>query len=133
MKPNSKSEILGLLGLFVLILCAAICCKAKDAIEAVRSRRGMASWYGESYRGRLMANGKPFDPDALTCATWDYAIGAVLLVTRGDREVLVVVTDRGPDFDLVDKGRVIDLSRAAFSMIADPKDGLVEVTICRAD
>jgi rare lipoprotein A (peptidoglycan hydrolase) len=47
--------------------------------------------------------------------------------------VLVVVTDRGPDFDLVDKGRVIDLSRAAFSMIADPKDGLVEVTIRRAD
>ena len=42
---------------------------------------GVASWYGEDHRGKLMANGRPFDPDALTCATWDHPFGTRLKVT----------------------------------------------------
>ena len=91
---------------------------------------GIASWYGESHRGRIMANGKRFDPDALTCACWDYPLGTKLLVSRGRKSVVVTVTDRGPAKHL---GRAIDLSAAAFRRLADPRVGLVVVRIRSLD
>jgi len=41
-----------------------------------------------------MANGKPYDPGAYTCASYDYPFGTVLKVTYEDRSILVRVTDR---------------------------------------
>ena len=87
---------------------------------------GIASWYGESHRGRIMANGKRFDPDRLTCACWDHPLGAKLLVSRGRKSVVVTVTERGPAKHL---GRAIDLSAAAFRRLADLRVGLVKVRI----
>lgn len=74
-----------------------------------------------------MANGKPFNPAALTCASWKYPLGTRLVVSHRGRSVTVVVTDRGPNRRF--PSRVIDLSEAAFKRIADPRVGLVEVTI----
>ena len=85
-----------------------------------------ASWYGEDHRGRLMANGQRFNPDRLTCASWNYPFGTELRVTHGHRTVTVIVTDRGPAPDL---HRDIDLSAAAFRRLADPNLGLIRVTI----
>lgn len=90
------------------------------------SATGIASWYGEPHRGKLQANGKPFNPDALTCASWDYPLGTRLKVSLGSRSVIVTVTDRGPAKRL---NRAIDLSRAAFARLADPDAGLIQVTI----
>ena len=90
-----------------------------------------ASWYGEEHRGQLMANGHRFDPDKLTAASWFYDLGTKLVVTHGDRSVVVEVTDRGPARHLVQKGRVIDLSRAAFAILDSPSLGLIDVTIQR--
>src|SRR6516162_1226131 len=42
---------------------------------------GLASWYGEEHRGKLMANGKRFDPDKLTAASWFYPLGTKVRVT----------------------------------------------------
>ena len=103
----------------LLVLCAA--CQAVD----------LASWYGERDRGRLMSNGQPFDPDKLTAASWEYDLGTKVVVTHGDRSVVVEVTDRGPARRLFRAGRKIDLSEAAFARLADPDDGLIEVTIHR--
>ena len=89
---------------------------------------GMASWYGEKYRGKRMANGRAFDPGALTCATYAYPLGAWLLVEHDGWEVLVQVTDRGPDHRL---HRLIDLSRASFARIAHPDLGVVRVKVTR--
>ncbi|HTS16408.1 MAG TPA: septal ring lytic transglycosylase RlpA family protein [Verrucomicrobiae bacterium] len=89
----------------------------------------LASWYGEENRGRLMANGQPFDPDKLTAASWDYDLGTKVVVTRGDRSVVVEITDRGPARRLFREGRKIDLSEAAFAKLADTDEGLIEVTI----
>src|SRR5579862_977014 len=60
-----------------------------------------ASWYGESHRGRLMANGQPFDPDQLTAASWFYPLGTRVVVTHDARTVTVEITDRGPAHRLV--------------------------------
>jgi rare lipoprotein A len=95
---------------------------------------GLASWYGEAHRGKLMANGQPFDPDKLTAASWFYPLGTRVRVTIHSpefetRSVLVTITDRGPAKRLVQQGRVIDLGRAAFQKIAAPDLGLVEVIV----
>jgi rare lipoprotein A len=87
---------------------------------------GKASWYGEELRGRPMANGKPFDPDRLTCASWHWPLGARLRVTHGQRSIVVTVTDRGPNKRFPD--RIVDLSRGAFAHLAHPDVGLIEVT-----
>lgn len=88
----------------------------------VQAQAGVASWYGDEHRGRPMANCQPFNPDALTCASWFYPLGTRLHVRCNDRAVSVVVTDRGPARRLVRAGRVIDLSRAAFAHIADTNE-----------
>ena len=81
-----------------------------------------------------MANGRKFNPDKMTAASWFYPLGTRVRVTVsspnfGPRSVTVTVTDRGPAKRLVEKGRVIDLGRAAFQKIAHPDLGLVSVVV----
>ena len=95
-----------------------------------------ASWYDRASCQRegtsgIMANGKELRDEALTCASWDYAFGTYLRVSNIDngKSVVVVVSDRGPAKRLYNKGRKIDLSRAAFRAIADLKRGVIKVAI----
>lgn len=96
---------------------------------------GTAAWYGEHYRGKAMANGQPFDPDKLTAACWFYPMGTRVRVSCASagasppRSVLVTITDRGPAERLVNQGRVIDLSHAAFRALAAPNIGVIQVTV----
>ena len=76
-----------------------------------------------------MANGQRFDPDKLTAASWFYDLGTKVVVTCDDRSVVVEITDRGPAIRLVQQGRTIDLSRAAFAKLASPDLGLIDVTL----
>ncbi len=86
-----------------------------------------ASWYGEKHRGLPMANGRPFNPDKLTAASWYFDLGTKVVVRHAKRSVVVEITDRGPAERLVNEGRKIDLSRAAFARLADPDVGLIDV------
>jgi rare lipoprotein A len=102
--------------------------------SSVSAASGLASWYGEEHRGRLMANGKPFIPERFTAASWFYPLGTKVRVTTRAaagtcRSVLVSVTDRGPALDLVRDGRIIDLSHGAFSKLAAPGSGLLAVSV----
>jgi rare lipoprotein A len=95
---------------------------------------GVASWYGEEHRGKLMANGKRFNPDKFTAASWFYPLGTKVRVTVASpsprqRSVEVTITDRGPDKDLVRDGRIIDLSHAPFKQLAPPYLGLIAVAV----
>jgi rare lipoprotein A len=92
----------------------------------------LASWYGEEHRGKLMANGKRFNPDKFTAASWFYPLGSKVRVTLAlpsepPRSVVVIVTDRGPAREYVRDGRIIDLSHAPFKKLAPPYLGLVAV------
>lgn len=95
------------------------------------SEIGIASYYSYECAKLPMANGKPFDPEKRTCASWFYDFGTLLRVESLEtgRVTMVVVTDRGPNKRLVNKGRVIDLSRRAFEDICDTKKGLTRVAI----
>jgi rare lipoprotein A len=99
----------------------SLCCLTCQAADR-------ASWYGDRHRGLLMANGKKFNPDKLTAASWFYELDTKVVVKHGRRSVVVVITDRGPAQRLVKEGRTIDLSRAAFAKLAHPDLGLIEVT-----
>lgn len=90
---------------------------------------GVASFYGKSHEGKTMANGEPFNPRALTCASWSFPLGTTVVVGHNDKSVVVRVTDRGPARRLVAKGRVIDLSEKAFASLASTNLGLINVTI----
>ena len=121
--------------LCLIVLACALCTPSRaNAAPAA----GVASWYGEAHRGKLMANGKKFNPDNLTAASWYYPLGTRVRVTINPRSktsesVLVTITDRGPAKDLVRSGRIIDLSRGAFKRLAHPDLGLIPVQVHRVN
>lgn len=82
----------------------------------------VVSWYGRSHHGRLMANGRPFDCRALTCAHKTMPFGTWVRVSRLDQRATVVleVTDRGPYID----GRDLDVSEAAAEILGLIKPGV---------
>ena len=98
-------------------------------------RVGLASWYSDADPGvqPLTANGEAFTGRELTAAMWGVPFDACMQVTnlRTLEQVVVRVNDRGPHPRLVDQGRVIDLSQAAFARLADPSDGLIPVRVER--
>lgn len=69
-----------------------------------------------------MANGQPMNPEAMTCASWHYPLGAVLEVSHGGKTVKVVCCDRGGL-------QQIDLSPAAFKKLAPLSKGIIKVKI----
>ena len=68
---------------FVLV-CSTMVTLALTASANEQKATGYASWYGEDHRGRLMANGKKFNPDKLTAASWFYPLGTRVRVTALD-------------------------------------------------
>ncbi len=116
-----------LYGLIVLVLSVAVVM----GLDKSPPKAGMASWYGESHRGKLMANGQKFDPEKMTAASWFHPLGTRVRVSLKDssQSVIVTITDRGPARSLVREGRIIDLAQAAFAQLASPSRGLVSVTV----
>ena len=118
----------------VLLLCGLLAAATQTGFAAGAKANGVASWYGEAHRGKLMANGRKFNPDRLTAASWFYPLGTKVRVTieaqgRPKSTVLVTITDRGPAKRLVDDGRIIDLAHGAFKKLADPDLGLIRVSV----
>jgi rare lipoprotein A len=92
-----------------------------------RAQRGVASYYGDDYRGRKTASGEIFNPDDFTAAHRTLNFGTVVQVRnlRNNRTVLVEITDRGPFV----KGRIIDLSEAAAKRLGMIGPGTTPVEI----
>ncbi|MGE0268179.1 MAG: septal ring lytic transglycosylase RlpA family protein [Candidatus Omnitrophota bacterium] len=92
---------------------------------------GVASWYSSRSPGirKHTANNEIFDDQAMTCAMWGVAFNQHIKVTNkaNGKSVVVRVNDRGPHRRFVQQGRIIDLTEAAFSQIASPKKGLIEI------
>jgi rare lipoprotein A len=116
----------------VLILAGLLLTMCGLGADGAEPAKGVASWYGEAHRGKPMANGRSFNPDRLTAASWFYPLGTrvkVTLQSRQKRSVLVTITDRGPARRLVREGRIIDLTRAAFEKLDSADLGLIAVTV----
>ena len=85
---------------------------------------GMASYY---WQGQMTASGARFNPSGMTAAHRSLPFGTRVLVTnkRNGRSVTVTINDRGPFI----KGRIIDLSRGAASVIGMTQSGVAPVSI----
>jgi len=97
--------------------------------QSIAASCGIASWYGGGEKlNKHTANGEVFNPEHLTCASWNYPFDTFLRVTNiaNGKSVIVKVNDRGPAKRL---GRAIDLSRASFRKIADIRQGVIPVRI----
>jgi len=118
-----------------LVVCVALSLASLGAPRgSAAGTNGLASWYGEEHRGKLMANGHRFNPDKLTAASWFYPLGTKVEVTLAStsqppRSVVVTITDRGPAWEYVREGRTIDLSHASFKQLARPRVGLLAVAV----
>lgn len=90
--------------------------------------RGVASWYGKKFHGKLTSSREPYDMYAMTAAHKTLPLPTYVRVRnlRNNKSAVVRVNDRGPFV----ANRIIDLSYAAALRLDIVKDGtgLVEVT-----
>lgn len=91
--------------------------------------RGVASWYGRKFHGRLTSNREVYDMHAMTAAHKTLPLPTWVEVRnlRNNRRVVVRVNDRGPFVH----NRIIDLSYAAAQRLDMVEDGtsMVEVRV----
>ena len=88
----------------------------------------MASWYGGVFNGRKTASGEVYDMYAMTACHPSLPFGSIVRVVdlRNHRSVVVRITDRG---DLVEEGRIIDLSYGAAKRLGISQAGLAKVEL----
>lgn len=89
---------------------------------------GLASWYGGVFNGRHTASGERFNMHAMTACHPTLPFGSIVrVVNHANRHsVIVRITDRG---DLIEEGRIIDLSYGAAQKLAMTRDGLAKVDL----
>ena len=77
--------------------------------------RGIASWYGPNFHGKLTSNGERYNMWDMTAAHKTLPMNTIVKVTnkRNGKVAVVRVNDRGPFVD----NRIIDLSKAAAKKI----------------
>jgi len=85
-----------------------------------------ATYYSDAFHGKVMRSGQVYDANKLTCASNTHKLGTKLKVTNLDngKSVIVKVTDTG-SFRKV----TLDLSKKAFSKIAELDKGVINITI----
>lgn len=91
------------------------------------SARGLASWYGPNFHGRVASNGEIYDMYRLTAAHKTLPLPTYARVTHIDngKSVVVKINDRGPFAG----DRLIDLSFAAALELGMVNDGTAMVEI----
>jgi rare lipoprotein A len=115
-----------LLILFTLQACSGIPGK-KDSEWIGYTESGKASYYAMKFHSEKTASGELYDNAKKTAAHKTLPFGTKIIVTniKNNKSVIVKINDRGPFV----KGRIVDLSGAAFSSIADLNAGIIEVKI----
>ena len=113
---------------FTIILSACTSVPARTPNHLLGySQSGTASYYAMKYQFRSTASGEMLNNLANTAAHRSLPFGTLVRVTNREtgESVVVKINDRGPFI----QGRIIDLTRSAFSSIADTREGIVPVVI----
>lgn len=93
-----------------------------------------ASYYNDSFDGKITASGEVFDQSKFTAASPYFPFGTIVLITNSNNNMQCVVriNDRGPY--KLSKGkyiphptRLFDLSKAAFSSISNLDVGVIKI------
>ncbi len=99
----------------------------KKTVPIGWTQRGIASWYGPNFHGKLTSNGEVYNMYALTAAHKTLPMNTIVKVTNlnNGKSVVVRINDRGPFV----RGRIIDLSYAAGTKIGLNKTGTAPVKL----
>lgn len=107
--------------IFFIMMFTLVSCAEKI------TETGNASYYGDQFVHKRMANGKKFSQYKLTAAHKTLPLGTkVTVINLANHErVRVHITDRGPFI----KGRIIDLSKKAARKIDMLNAGVTQVEL----
>lgn len=88
---------------------------------------GLASYYGDRHHNQKTASGERYRHELKTAAHRTLPLGSVVKVTnqKTGQSIEVKINDRGPFV----RGRIIDLSKSAFTAIGNTSSGLIKVDI----
>ena len=127
--------------LVLYLICMVFMAFAPLCLAQEPGAVGTASWYSTEcckynpHNGCPTASGRSLNElvknDVRYAADWVHPFGTRLRVTNlsNGKSTVVVVLDRGPAKRLVKAGRIIDLSKNAFSELANPSFGLIKVKV----
>ena len=89
--------------------------------------KGISSYYGEKFHGKLTANGEIFDMYGVTAAHKEFPFNTVARVTNENngKSLIIRINDRGPYID----GRILDCSFGAAKKLGFVSDGMAPVKI----
>jgi peptidoglycan lytic transglycosylase len=101
----------GSLAVCLLVSACSSLPKGELSLDLGIKDRGIASWYGREFHGKLAANGELFDMTAYTAAHRKLPLGSIIRVVNltNGKSTRVRINDRGPYV----AGRMLDLSHAA--------------------
>jgi rare lipoprotein A len=102
-------------------------CAGKSYFRSGNIQKGIASWYGPDFHGKLTSNQEIYNMHALTAAHKTLPFGAYVRVKNlnNGKSVVVRINDRGPFV----KGRIIDLSYAAAKKLGLDITGVAPVKV----
>lgn len=125
MNPVLQRLTIGLASM-VILGCSSIQSKNPEDWIGYRDS-GEASFYANMHQGKKTANGELYKHELKTAAHKTMPFGSKVKVTNVDngKSVVVRINDRGPFV----RGRIIDLSKSAFSSIGHTSQGLIDVEI----
>ncbi len=89
--------------------------------------RGISSWYGPKFHGKMTSNGERYDMHARTAAHKTWPMNTMVKVTnlQNGKSTVVRINDRGPFI----RGRIIDCSYKAGKEIGLDRMGVAKVRI----
>ena len=89
--------------------------------------KGISSFYGQKFHGKLTANGEIFDMYGVSAAHKEFPFNTIVRVTNENngKSLIIRINDRGPYVD----GRILDCSFGAAKKLGFVSDGTTLVKI----
>ena len=101
--------------------------KEKSTAKSKKILKGVSSYYGEDFHGKLTANGEVYDMYGLTAAHKTLPLNTIVRVTNMENEksLILRINDRGPYV----KGRMLDCSYGAALKLGFIGNGTTKVKV----
>ena len=101
--------------------------KVNSTAKSKKILKGISSYYGEDFHGKLTANGEVFDIYGLTAAHKTLPLNTIVRVTNleNKKSLILRINDRGPYV----KGRMLDCSYGAALKLGFIGNGTTKVKV----
>ena len=101
--------------------------KVNSTEKSKKILKGISSYYGEDFHGKLTANGEVYDMYGLTAAHKTLPLNTIVRVTNMENEksLILRINDRGPYV----KGRMLDCSYGAALKLGFIGNGTTKVKV----